>query len=461
MQQKKKWGALALALALTGSLLAGCGKSGGEESGSSAPASASPSSSASPSDSASPSSAAPAEAVTLKYMTWDYSDRTKSTDAFIQAVKDKFNITIDMQNIPTDQYATSIKTKFASNDVPDLVQVHGLDQNLFSGAEKLTIDPDKFADLSDLPSVSEFLPAVIEARKKNVANKLFYVPVSTNVLGVIYNKKVFSDNGIALPTNYDEFVAACEKLKAAGVTPIAGGFKDAWVTQIIPFIAFGQYINAKDMSIREKLADGSLKYADIKADVTKVLNVQQEWADKGYFQKGFLGTDINVASQLVGTGKAAMLINGTWQYKAVQDADPNAQIGFFALPLNAPGEKTAVPTISDSGFIVSMESKHVDKAKEALNYYLSAENQTRVISDLNGIPTNTKVKVDSPFVTEVQAAMAAGEVQPDFWNAGGYYRPSGSAFLIDKEMQNLLAKGITIDDFIAKYDAENAKVLKK
>lgn len=455
MQHKKKWGSLALALTLAASLLAGCGGNNNTETESGAPAS-----SAGSTNAASPESSAPAEAVTLKYMTWDYSDRTKSTDAFIKEVKDKFNVTIDMQNIPTDQYATSFKTKFASNDVPDLVQVHGLDDNLFSGAEKVTIDPNKFADLSDLPSVSDFLPAVIDARKKNTANKLFYVPVSTNVLGVIYNKKVFSDNGIALPANYDEFIAACEKLKAAGITPIAAGFKDSWVTQIIPFIAFGQYINAKDMTIREKLADGSLKYADIKEDLTKVLNVQQDWADKGYFQDGFLGTDINVASQLVGTGKAAMLINGTWQYKAVQDADPNAQIGFFALPLNAPGEKTAVPSTSDSGFIVNDESKNVETAKKVLDYYLSAENQTRVIADLNGIPTNTKVKVDSPFVTEVLGAMNAGEVQPDFWNAGGYYRPSGTAFLIDKEMQNLLVKGITIDEFIAKYDAENAKVLK-
>ncbi len=456
MHHKKKWGTLALALTLTASLLAGCGGSNNSGTESSAPAS-----SASSTNTASPESSAPAEAVTLKYMTWDYSDRTKSTDAFIKDVKDKFNVTIDMQNIPTDQYATTFKTKFASNDVPDLVQVHGLDDNLFSGSEKVTIDPNKFADLSDLTSVADFLPTVIEARKKNIANKLFYVPVSTNVLGVIYNKKVFSDNGIALPTNYDEFIAACEKLKAAGITPIAGGFKDAWATQIIPFIAFGQYVNAKDMTIREKLADGSLKYADIKEDLTKVLNVQQDWADKGYFQKGFLGTDINVASQLVGTGKAAMLINGTWQYKSVQDADPSAQIGFFALPLNAPGEKTTVPTIADSGFIVNAESKNVEASKQVLNYYLSTENQTRIIADLNGIPTNTKVKVDSPFVTEVQGAMAAGQVQPDFWNAGGYYKPSGTAFLIDKEMQNLLAKGITIDDFIAKYDAENAKVLNK
>jgi raffinose/stachyose/melibiose transport system substrate-binding protein len=456
--QMKKLSSLVLAFALTTTLMAGCSKSTtNTESPAAATATATTEATT---DAPVAATDAPAvttaakEPVTLKYMTWNYADTTKSTDAWIKDMKDKFNITIDMQNVPTDQYESAVKTKLAANDLPDLMMTHAINKDMIM--YKVKIDENQFLDLSDLSSVGEYLPAVITDRKNNKAKKLFYVPTSTNTLGVIYNKKVFKDNGIAVPTNLDEFNAASDKLKAAKIIPISGGFKDSWTTQIINFIAFGQYVNTKDMNIRIKLADGSMKYADLKDDVTKVMKVQLDWRDKGYYPKDFLGTDINVASAMVGTGKAAMLINGSWQYKAVQDADPKAEIGYFSLPLNAAGEKIVVPTSADQGLLINAKSKNVEAAKQAMDYFLSAENQTRIIADTNGIPTNTKVMVDSPFVNEVKSAIAAGDVQPDWWGGNSNYQPATSTLDPGKEMQNVLAKGETIDQFIANYDKANA-----
>lgn len=224
------------------------------------------------------STKAPAEAVTLKYLTWDYSDRTKSTDAWILALKDKYNITIEMQNVPNDQYAAVFKTQFVAGDIPDLVKVHGIGPDLMVANEKVQLEADTFVDISGMSSVADYLPAVTDSVK--VGGKLYYVPVSTNVLGVLYNKKVFSDNGISVPKSLDEFTAASDKLKAAKIIPIASGAKDSWTTQIIPFIAFSQFIDGKDDTIRNKLADGSMKYADINTDMQKVLSFQQDWAKK-------------------------------------------------------------------------------------------------------------------------------------------------------------------------------------
>ncbi len=442
MTRKKKTLAIGAAIALAATVLTACGSNND-----SAPAG----SGGSEGEGAS----------TLRYLTWTYSGRNVSTDAWIQDAKDQLNVTIDMQNVPSDQYGTTLKTKFASDDLPDLVMTHGIDKNLYMIAEKLSIQSDQFVDLSDLPSVAEFLPSVIEARKNNPDGKLYYVPVSTNALGVLYNKQVFEDNGIAVPTNIEEYTAAMDKLKAAGIAPMAGGFKDTWAAQIVPFIAFGQYINAKDETIREKLATGELKYADIADDVKKVLNVQLDWAEKGYFSDDYLGTDANIASQMVATGKAAMMVTGTWQLSVIQSANPDAEIGFFPLPLNEPGEPTVLPTSADEGMMINAKTKDVETAKKAMDLYLSAENQSRIIQDLNGIPTNTKVQVDNPFVEEVQGYMETAEVQPDWWATNGNYQPTGTTFNMEKQMQNLLAKGITPDEFIADYDAANAKALNK
>lgn len=447
----KKLLALVLSVLMAASLLAGCGSS----SDTTAADNTTKAESSAPADQTGKTQ----EAVTIKYMTWTYADRTKSTDAWIKDMKDKFNITIDMQAVVPEQYETTFKTKLVANDLPDLTGIHSITKDM--SAYKAKIDPNLFIDISGLPAVADYRPEVAESRKIN--GKLYYMPISTNVLGAIYNKKVFADNGINVPKNIDEFTAACEKLKAAKIAPIAGGFKDAWTTQIIPFIAFGQYINAKDANTAVKLGDGSLKYADIKDDMAKVLNVQQDWAAKGYFPDNFLGSDVNVAGQLVATGKAGMLINGTWQYTAVQGSDPNAQIGWFLVPLNAAGEKVAASTISDEGIAIPSASKNLEAAKTALNYYLGAENQVRVITDLNGVSTSTKVKVDNAFLKDVSDSLTDATILPDWWGVGtnNKYSPGNSSFAIDKQLQNLLAKGTTVDKFLADFDSANAKALGK
>lgn len=454
----KKLLALVLAIMMIASVMAGCGSTSTKSAGTSTGTSTVSGSTAAV-DNTQASTQAAAPEVTLKYITWDYSDRTKSTDAWIKELKDKYNITIDMQNVPSDQYSAVFKTHFVANDMPDLVKTHGIGPDLMVAVEKVQIKADTFADISSLSSVSGYIPSVLDSVK--IGGKLYYVPVSTNVLGVLYNKKVFSDKGLSVPTKMDDFIAACDKLKAANIIPIASGAKDAWSTQIIPFIAFSQYIDGKDDTIRKKLADGSMKYADVNADVQKVLSIQQDWAKKGYFQDNFLGTDINVASQLVGTGKAAMLICGTWQLKTIQDADPNGEVGFFALPLNAAGEKIQVPTNANEGMSINSESKSLDAAKQALDYYLSPDNQKLVMVDLNGISTNTKVTSDVPFLKDVATAMSNGNVQPVWWGNNGLYFPGSTSFKIDIQIQSLLANGTTIDKFISDFDKANAIALGK
>lgn len=400
------------------------------------------------------------EPVTLTFMTWGYQNYPNAFDAWIAGLKEKYNITIDMQNVPNDSYQTTLKTRYASNDLPDLFATHSIDRNL-NLLEKLTVGPDELVDLSDLPSVQDYLPSVIEARKNNIAGKLFYVPVSINVLGVLYNKKVFAQHGLEIPTNIDEFVELAEKLKAAGVIPLASGFKESWTTQIIPFIAFGQYVNTKYPTAKEELATGELKYADIREDVVKALNVQLDWLDKGYFGDNYLGTDSTAAAQMLANGDAAMMVSGNWMYSQVMNANPDAEIGFFPLPLNAPGEPTVLPTNADEGIVIKSSTKHLDAALQAMDYYLSVEIQTLIANEFNGIPTNMKVQVENPFVKEIQAAFEQTEVQPDWWGTSGLYYPLETTFDLGKEHQNLVAKGITPDEFIDQFDAANARALGK
>ncbi len=54
------------------------------------------------------------------------------------------------------------------------------------------------------------------------------LPYSVAAESVIYNVQMFEENGIEVPTTWDELIAACETLEAAGITPIYSTFKEPW-----------------------------------------------------------------------------------------------------------------------------------------------------------------------------------------------------------------------------------------
>ena len=110
------------------------------------------------------------------------------------------------------------------DDPPDVVT---------RGSNSITADFTKrgiFADLSGMP-----VAATVDPNIQQLVNdwgqyngQTAALPFSLTAAGVIYNKDIFAQYGVAVPTTWDEFVQACETFKANGVTPIYGTFKDGW-----------------------------------------------------------------------------------------------------------------------------------------------------------------------------------------------------------------------------------------
>jgi raffinose/stachyose/melibiose transport system substrate-binding protein len=395
--------------------------------------------------------------VDITYMTWSYADRKASIDSFIAKAKELYKINIDLLNIPTDQYQATTKTRLAANDLPDLLHVHRIatDNTLYG----YPLQMDEFLELNDLPSVSEFNQQILESRKFD--GKLLYVPIGVNALGCLYNKKVFEDLKLNIPMNYDELIAIFDKIKAAGITPIGGGFRDAWSTQILPFQAIGQFVVTKHGSDEtlKGIWDGTIKWSS--PEMKKALNIQQEFEAKGYHPENSLGSDVNTASANVANGLAAMLINGNWQYGGITGANESAEIGFFALPLNAKDEKLAINTAANEGICINAASNNLEAAKEALNYYLSSTHQTLLIADTKGISTNTLVVSDNAFANEVAKAINGADIVLSEINyLVNAFKPAELSFSAPNELQGLLTGVPSIEEFVKAKDAEIAKYVK-
>lgn len=401
--------------------------------------------------------------VKLTYLTWQYADRTPSTDAWIEGCKEKFNIEIELQNTPNDNYEAMFLTKFAADDLPDLVSVHKVapDYKTEGGAQ---IDENTFVDISDLENIGNFSEDTLEGVK--IDGKLYYVPVAQNALGVLYNKKVFEENGLEIPTNIDEFMSVMNTLKDNGVTPLAGSFSEVWSAQIIPFIAWDNYVGRKDPEAAQKLYDcrtdkSSLRWTGLEG-AEETFALTQKWVDEGYFTEEPLSTDASVACQLLATGDAAMFITGSWEYSVAAEAcDDGVEIGFFPLPLNENGEELYVPSTAVEGMCINAKSENVEAAQIAMNYYLSQEIQQLVTDDLNGIATHKEVSLGA-FASEVRDAVNNNKrMFPSLYTKScGYTIPADSTLYtgIAQEFQNILIGKITPAELCEKLDETTAEV---
>ena len=120
------------------------------------------------------------------------------------------------------------------------------------------------------------------------------------------NKAVFDKAGIAEPKSWDELIAAGDKLKAAGVIPLAIGDEPWQILEVFEAIVTdvnGAEFYKKAVIDLDEAALSSDQMVDAFDKLRKV---------RGLVDDGFTGRDWAVATGMVASGKAAMQIMGDW-----------------------------------------------------------------------------------------------------------------------------------------------------
>lgn len=143
----------------------------------------------------------------------------------LQKLVDAYNESQDKVTVKLTQPAdagTVLKTRMTKNDLPDMVAMGG-DFNyaeLQSAGVLTDLSGEAFLD-----NINESYINMLYALNKDQEEKSYGVPYATNSSGIIYNKDIFAENSIEIPTTFSELMEVCEKLEAAGVTPFELTFK--------------------------------------------------------------------------------------------------------------------------------------------------------------------------------------------------------------------------------------------
>ena len=416
----KRFTALLLTGALAAGLLAGCGGA--------------------PSAAPSGSGAAPEGGAVTLSVYGGTSPMKEAIDQMTTDYKAQTGVTVEWE-IPGDEPYTLLKTRFASNEAPDIFDLANGDYATWSV---------RCADLTGADWVSHMDETALAAA--TVDGRVLGFPYAVEGNGIVYNKALFAQAGIdKVPETLDELEDTCKKLQAAGIQPFGEAFKE-WGFLMHIFGTTVAY--EKDpKAFCDELNAGTKTLGDL-ANIDNFFRLYDLTLDYG---KGAESVGYGAADQVAdfAAGKMAMIKQGTWYGDPLWATNPDLDIGLFAVPLTNNAADTKLMTSATRYFSVANTSKHAAEAGAFLNWIYENAQKYLVDSAMRVAPPYDNVDLSNlgALNEDMQRYLAEGKAFPIF---GTEYFPSGFVTDIATPLQAYAAgmadEAATIDALQKAYE---------
>ncbi|MCT4334833.1 ABC transporter substrate-binding protein [Paracoccus sp. YLB-12] len=244
--------------------------------------------------------------------------------------------------------------------------------------------------LADIGSVAEengwadVLPAQLAEHMK-CDGQWCAAPVNVHRVNWIWgNKQILDEHGITQPTTWEEFNAAAEKLKEAGVTPLAHGGQNWQDATIFETVVLGQGADFYQKALVD-LDPEALKSDTMKGVFDELRTL------RGYVDDNFSGRDWNLATAMVMNGEAAFQIMGDWAKGEFLAAGKQPGVDFVCWP--TPGNGFLYNVDSFAFFNVEGEDKQQGQ-KLLAKLIMGPDFQKTFNLNKGSIPARTDVALD-------------------------------------------------------------------
>lgn len=365
-------------------------------------------------------------------------DYQKATNYFNES-QDEVNLTFEMQ---TGDYNTYLGAKTAANDLPDMFVL-----TPYSQVEQFAKN-GKIVDLSDQP----FVDKIYSNTKDSITyeGKIYAYPLAQDFMGMFYNVEYFEKAGITeVPKTIDEFEEVCEKLQAAGYTPIAATYKDTEALNHVFSCLLGAAVNDDSTEWIESMQteEGSFDVAN-KDFIFHFCDILKKYSGDNY-----MDADYSAGYNSFVSGDAAMLLSGEWSLSTLDDVNPDAQMGVFAVPVTDDPEDAKLDVDVGCVVAVNADSPNVDAALKVLDAISSEESGSwnsyiadTIGASLPGVPF--EASFTAPYLTSYNKYMDEGKIRP--WI---YQRlKAGAQTIIGESIQGYFAGTMTEDEVIKEMD---------
>lgn len=307
------------------------------------------------------------EPVTLTYLTDDSENSQARAKALIDAYTAQHpNVTITIELRPQGSEGDNVvKTRLATGEMTDLFFYN-------SGSLLQALQPaDTLVDLTDEP----FMENVVDSFKSAVSQnaRVYGVPSETGMGGgILYNKRVYEELGLSVPTTWEEFAANNEAIKSAGIAPVIQTYGDTWTSQLF---VLADYYNVQQAhpNFAEDYTTNKAKYATT-PEAMAGFQYLQEGFEKDWWQQDYATAKFDQGLQLLASGEGAHYPMLTFALSTIATNFPDQvnDIGFFAQP-GADASQNGATIWMPAATYIPQTSQNIEAAKDFLAFIASTE----------------------------------------------------------------------------------------
>jgi raffinose/stachyose/melibiose transport system substrate-binding protein len=316
-------------------------------------------------------------------------------------------VTVEMEVVAAADQATAIQTRLTAGEVdvidfcpPPCASFSNPVQPYMSDVDpplwQQLIEAGLVADLTDEPFTANWDQNALEAAG-SYNGSVYALPAGrVSTAGMFVNKDLLADNGLDIPTTWDEFTAACDTVIAAGNSCMTLGGADGWPVFVGSFGLLGAFF-PDQAGLVEGLWTGDVKYTDEKS--VELLSRYKTYVE--YLEDGVTGIAHDAGPARFGAGDVAFMPTGSWQGGPVDD---NADFDWTYIPF--PGSDNAADNQLlfgkyDMSWMVAENSEN----KEAALAYVAALSEPaeydKFANDVGLIPTQPTATLETKLGQEV------------------------------------------------------------
>jgi raffinose/stachyose/melibiose transport system substrate-binding protein len=324
----------------------------------------------------------------------------------VELYKQETGNTVEIQAIDDKQWENVLNARVASGgDLWDIIW------DKYKWQDQLKI---KAVDLTNEPWVSRINDSTLATLKGySPDGKIWAVPYAgSQTIGIVYNKKVFSDLGIQVPKTLAEFDAAAEKIKAAGITPVYMAAKDGFpVVQVLS--SFIPNMEKTAATMVDDLNGNKKKWSDV-PEFMDWLRLMQSWKEKGYFNKDVATGTYENSQKLLAEGKVAMVFQGEWIVADLTNKYPQLDFGMMAPP-TTDGDNYVDQDNPDAMYAV--QGPNAEHAKEFFKWWTEKKTLDKygALNPLLPVFKDQEIANLNPMAKDAQVYAKAGKVK-GHWN---------------------------------------------
>lgn len=287
------------------------------------------------------------------------------------------DVEIEINTIP--DAGTVLMQRISTGDIPPIFSDYPT-QTQFKGK----VNNGYIECLEGNEFLSRVNPGMIELGK-HYDGQTYALPLSQNYMAIFYNIDIFEQVGIeGTPKTWEELIAVCDKLVAAGVTPFSFGDKDAGrVGHCFQALSQATYPGVVDYVV--SVVNGETTVAD-NADAFRKIGERMLQLHE-YALPDYMGTADTVMWENFATGKAAMCITGSYARGTILISNPDLNLGAFPIPGDVYDESPLLTGI-DAALCISAEATEEQKAV-GLKFleFISRPENAQLWSDIDGAPS--------------------------------------------------------------------------